>query len=84
MSAVEELKTKVSSVGIPDGYFVSYEGDYQAQQEATKRLSVIVLFVLVGAVMVLFWHFRSIALVGQVLLSVAVAFLGGMIAVLIT
>lgn len=84
VSAVEELKTKVSTLGIPSGYFVSYEGDYQAQQEATKRLSIIAIFVLAAVVLVLFWHFRSLALVSQVLLSVVVAFLGGMLAVLAT
>lgn len=63
VSAVEELKTKVASLGIHSGYFVSFEGDYQAQQEATKRLSIIALFVLAAVVMVLFWHFRSLALV---------------------
>lgn len=84
VSAVEELKTKVSTLGIPAGYFVSYEGDYQAQQEATKRLSLIAIFVLFSVIMVLFWHFRSLMLVGQVLLSVVVAFLGGMLAVLVT
>jgi CzcA family heavy metal efflux pump len=84
VSAVEELKTKVSTIGIPPGYFVSYEGDYQAQQEATKRLSLIAVFVILSVVMVLFWHFRSLMLVGQVLISVVVAFLGGMLAVFIT
>lgn len=34
--------------------------------------------------MVLFWHFRSLMLVGQILLSVVVAFLGGMLAVVAT
>lgn len=34
--------------------------------------------------MVLFWHFRSLMLVSQILLSVVVAFLGGMLAVFIT
>lgn len=84
VSTVEELKAKVAKLGIPDGYFVSYEGDYQAQQEATKRLSVIAIFVLAGVIMVLYWHFRSLMLVGQILLSVVVAFLGGMLAVLAT
>lgn len=39
---------------------------------------------LAGVIFVLYWHFRSLVLVGQVLLSVVVAFLGGMIAVLVT
>lgn len=84
VSAVEELKTKVSTLWIPSGYFVSYEGDYQAQKQATRQLSIIAIFVVIWVIMVLFWHFRSLMLVSQILLSVVVAFLGGMLAVFIT
>lgn len=81
VSIVEELKKRVAQLDMPQGYFVSYEGDYQAQQESSRRLAfigVLVLFVVFG---ILYWHFKSANLAAQVMLSIPTAFIGGMIAI---
>lgn len=84
VSIVEDIKTNVDKVKLPDGYFVSYEWDYKNQKESSQRLFIIAIFVLISVTLILFWHFRSIVLVWQIFLWVLSAFLWGMIAVVIS
>lgn len=75
VSIVEEIRTGINGLGLPSGYFVSYEGDFKTQQESSRRLMIIALLIVVAVFGVLYWQFRSAALVGQILLGVATAFL---------
>jgi len=84
VSIVEELKNKVTDLHLPTGYFVSYEGDYQSQQEATRRLGFIGIGVLLGVFLVLYWYFKEVTFAFQVMLSIPAAFIGGMIGVWFT
>ncbi len=84
VSIVEDIKTNVDKIKMPDWYFISYEWDYKNQKESSQRLFIIAIFVLISVALILFWHFRSIVLVWQIFLWVLSAFLWGMIAVVIS
>ncbi len=84
VSIVEELKRGVAALQLPAGYFVSYEGDYQSQQEATRRLALIGIGALMGVFLVLYVYFRETTFAVQVMLAIPAAFIGGMIAIWIT
>lgn len=84
VSVVEDLKLRVAQIKMPAGYFVSYEGDYEAQQQASRRLALIGVGVICVVFGILYWHFKSSNLALQVMLSVPTAFIGGMIAVWIS
>lgn len=84
VSIVEELKKEVTALQLPAGYFVSYEGDYQSQQAATRRLALIGIGALIGVFLVLYWYFQETAFAIQVMLAIPAAFIGGMIAIWIT
>lgn len=81
VSIVKELKTKIDNLDLPSGYFVSYEGDYQSQKEASRRLTIIGVFVLLGIFGLLYWHFRSSQIALQIMFAIPTAFIGGMIAI---
>ena len=44
-------------VTLPKGYFISYEGEFQAQQEASRRILLMSLLVLLIMMMLLYAYF---------------------------
>jgi CzcA family heavy metal efflux pump len=84
-SVVDEVRQRVASeVQLPTGYFLSYEGQFESQQSATRLIAILSLFSLVGMFLVLYAHFRSVTLVLQVMLNIPLALVGSVVAVLLT
>ncbi len=78
-SLVRRLQQEVDrSVPRPEGYFISYEGDFQAQQEASRRIGLLFAGALVVIVLLLWSYFRSLMLACQVLLNLPLALMGGL------
>jgi CzcA family heavy metal efflux pump len=76
---VRQLREKVDAqVPIPEGYFISYEGDFQAQQAATRRIAILFAAVLLVIVLLLWSYFRSLILAFQVLLNLPLAIMGSL------
>lgn len=74
---VRRLEEKVrATVPLPEGCFISYEGDFQAEQAAARRIAILFAAVL-GVVVLLLWsYFRSLVLAFQVLLNLPLALMG--------
>lgn len=83
-STVAEVQKAVGAVEMPQGYYVTYEGQFESQQSATRLIAVLSLFSLLGMVLVLFFHFRSLRLVWQVLLNIPLAMIGSVTALWMT
>ncbi len=82
---VAEIRRRVNEqVEMPEGYFVQYGGQFEAEQEATKRIYLLGSVALVGVCLVLFSLFRDITLVLQVLVALPAAFVGGVAALALT
>lgn len=78
-SVVSEIQRKIGeSVHLPTGFFISYEGQFQSQQEATRLIGILSLVTLATMFLVLYSHFRSTMIVGQILLNIPLAFIGGL------
>jgi CzcA family heavy metal efflux pump len=76
---VKQLEQKVrTSVTVPQGYFISYEGDFRAEQSATKRIAVLFAGILAVIVLLLWSYFRSLILAFQVLLNLPLALMGSL------
>jgi len=76
---VRKLQEKVSSqVKVPQGVFISYEGEFQAEQAAAARIALLFAVVLVVIVMLLWGYFRSLTLAVQVLLNLPLALMGSL------
>ena len=79
-SVVTEIQKKINEqVHLPTGFFISYEGQFQSQQEATRLIGILSIVTLATMFLVLFSHFRSGMIVGQILLNIPLAFIGGLV-----
>jgi CzcA family heavy metal efflux pump len=77
---VNKLQSEVSAkVKLPEGYFVTYEGEFQAQRDATWRIAILSLGVFLVVVFLLYEYFQSLSLALQVLLNIPLALLGGLV-----
>jgi Cu/Ag efflux pump CusA len=77
---VNQLQSEVSAkVQLPEGYFVTYEGEFQAQRDATWRIAILSLGVFFVVVFLLYGYFQSLSLALQVLLNIPLALLGGLV-----
>lgn len=81
VDVVNDIKKKVESNPPPAWLTISYEGLYQAQAESARLLSIVGILVLFSLAGVLYWHFGSVSIVGQILLGVGTGWLWGMIGV---
>jgi Cu/Ag efflux pump CusA len=61
------------------GYFVSYEGQFESQQAATRVIGLLALFTFGAVFLLLYNHFRSGMIVAQVLLNIPLAFIGALV-----
>ena len=77
-STVSDMQTAVASVDLPQGYSVSFQGQFQSQQEATRLIALLSSFTLATMFLLLYTHFRSAMIVGQILLNIPLAFIGGL------
>ena len=84
-STVEEAMAKVGAqVKLPEGYHIDWAGEYESQKRSSKRLAVVVPITLLVICMILFTMFKSFKWVALILANVAMAPLGGLLALLLT
>ena len=84
-STVNEIeKTIAQKVQLPEGYYIDYGGQFEAQQESSRLILVLSIFSLLAIFIVLFAHFRSTGIALQVMLNIPLALVGSVIAVAIT
>jgi copper/silver efflux system protein len=76
-SFVEEAKRAVArSVRVPQGYFISWSGQFENMERVKERLKVVVPLALLLIVVLLHWNTRSWAKTGIVLLAVPFSLIG--------
>ncbi|GAA4346242.1 efflux RND transporter permease subunit [Hymenobacter saemangeumensis] len=84
-STVKELRQRVQEqVKLPAGYYLTYGGQFESQQTASSRILWLSIFSFIGIFLVLFSHFRSSLMVGQIMLNIPLALIGSVAAVLLT
>ena len=82
---VEEIQKKVGAqVTLPTGYFITYGGQFESQESATRLIGILSLFSLAAMFLVLFAHFRSVPIVLQILLNIPLALVGSVVAIFLT
>ena len=84
-SAVLEIQQRVGQrVQLPPGYFVEYGGQFESQQRATQLITVLAGVSVVGMFVVLMLLFPSVRVVLQILNALPTAFIGGVLALVMT
>jgi cobalt-zinc-cadmium resistance protein CzcA len=84
-STVEDaIKTVTAKVKLPEGYTIDWAGEYASQQRAQRRLMLIIPMTLLLIFFILYTMFTSVKWAGLVLMNVAMAPVGGLLALLWT
>ena len=82
---VTDIKAAVGErVAMPEGYFVEYGGQFESQERATRLIAVLAAMSVVGMFFVLYMLFPSARIVAQILIAVPTAFVGGVLALVIS
>jgi cobalt-zinc-cadmium resistance protein CzcA len=83
--AVEEAMRNVNlQVQLPRGYHIDWEGEYESQKRAQARLLIIVPLTILVIFMIIYSMFRSPKWAALILATVAMASVGGLLALLVT
>jgi Cu/Ag efflux pump CusA len=84
-STVQEIERQVrAKVKMPPGYFPEFGGQFEAQRSATRLIAVLALVSLGGIFTVLMMLYPSGRVTLQILNAIPTAFIGGVIALVVT
>jgi HME family heavy-metal exporter len=81
---VAKIRQVNQALPLPEGYFISLEGQFQAQEEATQLISGLSLISLLLILLVLYSRYQSMILVVIIMLNIPLALVGSVIALKIT
>lgn len=84
-SIVEDIQKRFAEkIKLPPGYFIKLGGQFESQQQASRLLLFLGALSLLGIFLILFIHFKSVALTLQIMLNVPLALIGSIIAIFLT
>ncbi|MBY0415198.1 MAG: efflux RND transporter permease subunit, partial [Bdellovibrionales bacterium] len=84
-SLINEVKSKIDkNVQMPAGYFVSFGGQFESQQQASQLMVFLAIMSIIGIYLVLYMHFKSAFIAIQIMLNIPMAFIGGIIGIYLT
>jgi cobalt-zinc-cadmium resistance protein CzcA len=84
-STVEEAIKKVDAqVKLPTGYSIDWEGEYKSQKRANARLLIVLPITILLIFVILYTMFKSFKWALLILVNIAIAPIGGLLALLIT
>jgi cobalt-zinc-cadmium resistance protein CzcA len=84
-STVEEAIQKVGEkVKLPEGYTIDWAGEYASQQRSQKRLMIVLPITVLVIFVILYSMFHSFKWASLMLANIAMAPLGGLLALLLT
>ncbi len=77
---VARIRTEIAVQPLPTGYFTSLEGQFQAQEEATRQIALLSVMSLLLIFIVLYTRYRSTALSLMIMGNIPLALVGSVIA----
>lgn len=80
----EAQKALDEKIQMPPGYLVNWGGQFELQQEANKRLALVVPVALLVILLLLFMNFNSLKNTFLILLNIPLALVGGVVALWLT
>lgn len=82
---VEEIQARVKEkVQLPEGYYVVYGGQFESQRSATRKILLFGMISLLGIAFVLYAHFRAAEITAQIMVTIPLAFVGGILLLFFT
>ena len=84
-SIIQEMQKKIANqVHLSEGYFITYGGQFESQQQASRLILLLSLFTIVLVFLLLYSHFKSSRLALQIMVNLPLATIGGVVAVFVT
>lgn len=84
-SVVKDIQSRIGTqVQLPEGYFLEYGGQFEAQQQATQRLSVLSIFSIVAIFFLLMKALGDWRSALQVMVNIPLALIGAIAAMLLS
>ena len=84
-SAIGEIETRVKQrVKLPEGYFIEFGGQFEAQRSASLMITGLAGFSIAGIFVVLMMLYPSARITFQILNAIPTAFVGGVLALMVT
>ena len=84
-SVVEEIRGKVTAqVDFPQGYSVSYGGQFESQVEATRLILLLSIISVTAIFVLLYSNFQRVGLALQIMLTLPLSFIGAVAAIFLT
>ncbi|HYR41500.1 MAG TPA: efflux RND transporter permease subunit, partial [Terriglobia bacterium] len=84
-SVIDEIRRKIAhNVALPEGYFVQYGGQFEAQEEAARKITMMSLVAIAGIFLLLYLALRSTRLALLVMANLPLALIGGVIMVFVS
>ncbi|MBS2783946.1 efflux RND transporter permease subunit [Aeromonas salmonicida] len=77
---VAQIRAVIATNTLPDGYFISLEGQFQAQEAASKLIAGLSLVSLALIFMVLYSRYKSVTLTTMIMGNIPMALIGSVIA----
>ena len=82
---VAEVRAAIErEVKLPDGYYVTYGGQFENEQRAAARLALVVPVSIALIFLMLFTTFRSLRQAGLILLNIPFAMIGGVVSLFLS
>jgi HME family heavy-metal exporter len=78
-----DLRRILANTKLPQGYSVSLEGTFQAQEEATLRIGALALVSVAAIFVVLYSRYRSVVLALIIMAGIPLALIGSVIALML-
>lgn len=79
-SLIQDIQSRIKQkVILPNGYYIIYGGQFESQQAATKKILLFGILSILGIALVLYSHFQTVPLVTQIMATIPLAFIGGLI-----
>jgi HME family heavy-metal exporter len=69
----------IAETPLPTGYFISLEGQFQAQEQATRLIALLSLVSLAMIFLVLYSRYRSAVLAGIIMANIPLALIGSVV-----
>jgi len=83
-SVVNEMKSKISTLELPEGYFINFGGTYENQIRAMRQLTIVVVLTIIIVFCLLVVSFRSFKNALLIIINIPLALVGGIIILFIT
>lgn len=83
-SFINDLRLKISQIKLPEGYYIKFAGQFENQERAMKKLSIVIPMVILLIFIVLYINYNSAKDSLIILMNVPFATIGGIVALYIS